>query len=345
MSMSVFLNGESFERVTYSSEQDFERLVAENAQALFGGAIYIDAKRKMGTSSLGGTIPDGFLIDLSEPDDPQFYLVEVELRSHDFFSHIFPQITKFFAFYTNAQQRHRLAETIFELSRTDTDVAKRIRNASSSAEVYKFLKDTIDNSQNILIIIDGPKAEFEEIVRTYTDTWGKMVKVQIVSHFRRGEDSILTIEPPFGTLSFADAISAPPEEGSSQEVSYTEQFHLDNCSAHVNDVYQRLKNEFLTIRRSLSFNPTKSYIGVSDTKNIAFILLRKKRVRLTILLAEDETRSILRSGHHRVVSHSQAQQRAWAGNNPNCSVIIDDTNNWDEIHDLLTRIVEKNQEG
>ena len=346
MTISVSLNGDTFEQVIYSKEDSFEQLVAQNARVIFGDkAIYIDTKKKVNTSSFGGTIPDGFLIDLSDREDPQFYLVEVELQSHDFFRHIFPQITRFFAFYRDSKQRHRLIETMFGLFEDSPALIKQLRDLIGSQEAYKFLKDTVDNAQNILIVIDGSKPEFKEIMDTYTDTWGKMVKVQIVSHFRRGDDNIVTVDPPFGTLPFVDAMSALPEEGSSHETQYTEQFHLEACSARVNDIYQRLKNDFLAIRTTLRFNPTKSYISVSDAKNIVFILLRKKRVRLTILLAEDEARSILRSGHHAVVSYSQAQQRTWAGNNPNCAVIIEDTDHWGEIHALLNRIVEKNQEG
>jgi hypothetical protein len=79
MAISVSLNGEIFEQVIYSREDDFEQLVAKNAETIFGNkSIYISAKRKINTLTLGGTIPDGFLIDLSDPDDPQFYLVEVK---------------------------------------------------------------------------------------------------------------------------------------------------------------------------------------------------------------------------------------------------------------------------
>ncbi len=82
MDISVSLNGEIFEKVFYNKENEFEQLVANNSVTIFGNkAIYIDIKKKVNTSTLGGTIPDGFLIDLSDPDDPQFYLVEVELQN------------------------------------------------------------------------------------------------------------------------------------------------------------------------------------------------------------------------------------------------------------------------
>jgi len=267
VAISVSLNGEVFEQVIYSQENDFEQIVAKNAETIFGNkSIYIDAKRRIITSALGGTIPDGFLIDLSDFEEPQFYLVEVELQSHDFSKHIFPQITKFFAFYRNSEQRHRLTETIFTLFQEDAVITEKIRDSIGAKEVYKFLKDTIDSSQNILIIIDGAKPEFEEIINTYTDTWGKMVRVQIVNHFRRGENNIITVEPPFQNLPYGDAVSPSPEKETPKPSQYTEEFHLQNRQPKVVEIYRKLKQEFINVKKTLWFNPTKSYIGVGDRK-------------------------------------------------------------------------------
>lgn len=56
MAISVSLNGEDFEQVIYTKEETFEQLIAQNAQTIFGNkVIYIDAKKKLNTSSLGGT--------------------------------------------------------------------------------------------------------------------------------------------------------------------------------------------------------------------------------------------------------------------------------------------------
>lgn len=345
MAISVSLNGEVFEQVIYSKEHDFEQLVAKNAATIFGDkSIYIDAKLKISTSALGGTIPDGFLIDLSDSDDSQFYLVEVELQSHDFFQHIFPQITRFFAFYRDSKQRHKLIETMFAVFQEDSALTKKLRDSIGVKEIYKFLKDTVDDSQNILIIIDGAKPEFEEIINTYTDTWGKMVRVQIVNHFVRGQHSIITVEPPFENLPFEDALSPSPEKETTKASQYTEEFHLQNRQPEVVEIYEKLKQEFINVKNTLWFNPTKYYIGVGDRKQFAYIQLRKKKIRLVLLMAEDEVKETLTSAHHKVVSHSDSAQGFWGGENPNCSVEITDTDQWDEMQKLVTRLVEKHQE-
>jgi predicted transport protein len=344
MTISVSLNGENFEQVIYNKEEAFEQLVAQNAQTIFGDkAIYIDAKKKVNTSSLGGTIPDGFLIGLSDSDDSQFYLVEVELQSHDFFNHIFPQITKFFAFYRDSKQRHKLIETMFSLFKDDPVLTKKLKDSIGAREIYKFLKDVIDGNQNILIIIDGPKPEFEEIMDTYTDTWGKMVKIQIINHFKRDDNNILVVEPPFSDLPFGDAISPSPEKEIGKDSPYTEEFHLQNSLPDVQKIYTKLKEEFLSTKNSLRFNIKKSYIGIADKKQFAFIMPQKKKIKMIVLLSEDETKQILQSGHHKLTSHTESVQRFWGGDYPNCSIEIYDTENWREIQKVVSRLVEEHQ--
>jgi predicted transport protein len=349
MAISVSYNDEIFEQVVYSREDEFEQLVVKNAGTIFGDkAVYIDAKKKIKTSALGGTIPDGFLIDLSDIGDPQFYLVEVELQNHDFFKHIFPQITRFFAFYKDSKQRHKLIDTIFAFLEDnfakDMCLAEKLLNIIKSNEVYKFLKDTIDSNQNILIIIDGPKPEFTEIMSTYADTWGKMVKVQIVSHFRRNNNHIITVEPPFQNLPFEDAVSLSPDKETSGPSQYTEEFHLQDRQPQLVEIYRKLKQEFINAKNTLRFSPTRNYIGVVDAKRIVYIMVQKKKIRLVVLMAENEVRGILCSGHHKVVSISELDQPHWGGKNPNCAVNIYDTDHWDEIQKLVTRLVVKHQE-
>jgi len=345
MTISVSLNGEVFDQVVYSRESDFEELVAKNAETIFGDkAIYIDVKRKITTTTLGGTIPDGFLMDLSDIENPEFYLVEAELQSHDFFGHIFPQITKFFAFYRDSKQRQKLIETMFTLFRENAILENKIRESIGSREIYKFLKDTMDNSQNILIVIDGPKPEFEEIVDTYTDTWAQMVRIQIVNHFGKGENSIIIVEPPFKNLPFSDALSPSPDKETAETSRYTEEFHLQNRQQKIVEIYKELRQAFINVKSSLRFNPTRHYIGVADVKLIAYVLVQKNRLRLVVLMAESEVKEILGSEYHKVVSHSESTQYSWGGNNPNCTVQIADTEHWDEIQRLLTQLVEKHQE-
>jgi predicted transport protein len=345
MALSVYLDGQNIPQVIYNNEEDFETLIIENSVTIFGKtSIYIDVKHRLASSSLGITIPDGILLDLSDPDCPEFYLVEVELQTHDFFRHIFPQITKFFAFYQKPSEHLKLTERIFSIFKQDNEISNKLKSIIGSKEIYKFLKDTIENSHNILIIIDGPKPEFDEIMNTYMDTWGKMVKVQIVNHFKDENHNILTSNPPFQELELINPVATSTEEGISETLQFTEEFHLKDINENVKDVYDRLKKTFLKIKNTIKFNPTRIYIGVYDTRNIAYIQFRKKKVHMIVLLPEKEVKSSIKSQYHEVRSLSEDAQRTWGGKNPNCSVDIFDIKDFDEIEKLLQQVVSRNEE-
>ncbi|MDA3780926.1 MAG: hypothetical protein PF487_12015, partial [Bacteroidales bacterium] len=103
METVIYQNGIRYYEKQYKLESDFEKLVVDNSKTFFGqDTIFIDSKKKIDNTSFGGVIPDGFLFDFSEKNNPEFYLIEVELSKHSFFNHIFPQITKFFAFFKNS---------------------------------------------------------------------------------------------------------------------------------------------------------------------------------------------------------------------------------------------------
>ena len=83
--MVLFYQNKKLSEYQFKSEKEFETVVLENSKLFFGNSsIYIDAKKKIDTKALGSTIPDGFLFDLSDIANPEFYLVEVELTKHDF---------------------------------------------------------------------------------------------------------------------------------------------------------------------------------------------------------------------------------------------------------------------
>ena len=107
--MGIFTSNRRLPEVTFRIEKDFEEEVYQNSKLFFGEkSILIDTKTLLKGNILGGTIPDGFLFDLSDEAEPQFYLIEVEFAKHSFNTHIFPQINKFFAFFKNIQQRQNL---------------------------------------------------------------------------------------------------------------------------------------------------------------------------------------------------------------------------------------------
>ena len=349
MAISIFLNGQNCQQVIYNREDAFEKFIVDNAETIFGAnSIYVDMKHRIENSSLGGTIPDGVLIDLSDLENPKFYIVEVELQNHDFRTHIYPQIDKFFDFYSNIQERNKLTEKIYSTFRQDDSLHSKLKNIIGSKEIYRFLKGTLENSQNILIIIDGPKPEIEEKMKSRLETWGKMVKVQIINHFRYEDQNIITAEPPFQNLEFGDATTSIDIE-KPDTTSYTEGFHLEGCNENVKNIYNRLKQALLKIKNEIRFNPTKYYIGVYVKRQFAYIQCYKKKLKVIVYLPENEVRKTIHSQNHIIKSHSEPAQRFWGGSGNNfhlnCAVELTDTEHFDEIESLLQKVVANNEES
>ncbi len=64
--MILIQNGKRYDEKKFSLEADFEEEILSAKEMIFGkDAIYIDAKKKIGTLALGNTVPNGFLFDLS----------------------------------------------------------------------------------------------------------------------------------------------------------------------------------------------------------------------------------------------------------------------------------------
>lgn len=305
--MVLFNENKKYYEFAYSKEEDIERDVIQNSQLFFGDkSIFIDAKRKIDSKFIGTTIPDGFLFDFSEPDNPEFYIVEVELSSHDFYKHIFPQITKFFAFFKNQQSQSELIDKLFSIINSDSNLKREFKKNIGEKEIYKSIKDIVENSQNILLVIDDEKDELPEIIDTYTDTWGKMVKLIILKKFYSGKEFLFSLNPDFRDIQFADADSIKRTESES-ESNYTELDHLDNVTDNVKNIYTLLKSKVISLNSNLIFNPQRYYISIRSDRNIAFIKVRKKKVRIIVMLPEDEVKNIIKS--YPVVSLSAPVQK------------------------------------
>ncbi|HLW61189.1 MAG TPA: hypothetical protein VKV57_14900 [bacterium] len=330
--MTIIASGRRFDLNKYGVEKDFEEDIRDSSSVLFGKAtIYIDAKKKIESKTLGATVPDGFFFDFKDPTDPQFYIVEVELSRHGFYDHIFPQITKFFAFFKNTGLQKRLVDKLFSVVDSDPQLKSEFRKYIGHTEIYKFLSDIIETSQNILLVTDGGIAELPEIMATYTDTWGKMVKCLEVRKYMSGNDVAYSVSPDVETLQYAETEEAPNDEGSGEQGPYSEQFHLEDVPQSIRDVYAKIKQAATLIDGSVIFNPQKYYISIKAPTNVAFLKIRKKKVRFIAMLPEVRIRDLIKI--HAVASLSQPVQDFYNG--PCAAIDIPDAANFAEIETLL----------
>ena len=73
--MDIIVNGIKLSQYKFTTEEEFETDIVQASKSLFGEkSIYIDYKRKISGISLGSSIPDGFLLDFSDENNPDFYI-------------------------------------------------------------------------------------------------------------------------------------------------------------------------------------------------------------------------------------------------------------------------------
>jgi len=150
-------------------------------------------------------------------------------------------------------------------------------------EIYKFIKDAVEDSQNILLIMDGGKKELPEIIETYGDTWGKMVRLHILKKFINDKECIYFLNPEFESIEVA--LEGPVSEIETHG-QFSEEFHLKSIADEIKLAYLKIKEGLLKYSRNIKFNPQKYYISIVYKKNIAFFIFIKRTFEIVVMLPE-----------------------------------------------------------
>jgi hypothetical protein len=330
MQTALYFNQKRFVEKEFAKEAELESLMFEHAKSIFGqGSILIEKKKLIEHKTLGGTIPDAFLFDLKDPNNPEFYLVEVELAKHPFYDHVFKQITKFFAFFKNPESQGQLITKLYDVICSDEALMKEFTEKSKSNEVYKYIKDSIENSQNILLLLDKEMPELPEIVKTYTDTWGKIVKTTLLKEYACNGDSIISLTPEFDSLETADLI---PEDDNTNP--YTEDYHLEGASPEIKAIYAALQSALYERIKELKYNSQRYYISLRKKKNFAFLTVRKNKIRIVAMLEQPKIEERIK--HHTIGSLAESVQKFYNG--PCAEILITERAHLDEVIDLLVEI-------
>lgn len=326
--MAIYHNAGKLCECKFKTEAAFEREVIKKHKIFFGkNTIYIDAKKKMETK-IGNVIPDGFLFDLRDINNPEFYIVEVELAEHSFYDHIFPQITKFIGF-INSQNYASLITKIYQEIENDINLQNEFENLGIVKEKYKFILDTMSNSSNILLVIDDEKTEITEMNSVYQE-WNRKVKQICIKKYKNNTEEIYGITPEFNDIEY----TYPDEE--SEQQTKDEDFHLANRSENVKEIYARIKKDLLKYNPDLVFNPQKYYISIRSNKNFAFLKIYNKKIRIVINLPYDKVKNIIRKNDVRELSDS-VQNFYFHKANSCCVIITDNMHNLQEVIELLKK--------
>lgn len=173
----LIMDGVKYSLWTPKTEDEFEQLVKEHANDIFGEhSIYFDIKKTLKSQSGIGSIPDAYVIQIEEPYI--WRIVEVELSAHPLFEHIVSQVSKFLSGIKNPYSQRQIAEAIWEEIARDDFLRVRIRKAIGSAEIHKYLSDILATEPILTIIIEKKTADLEEALKVLTCRQKQVVEFQ-----------------------------------------------------------------------------------------------------------------------------------------------------------------------
>ena len=330
MNHVILSNSNKYLEKTYTSENAFEKKIRDNSALIFGEkAIYLNQKSLLKTKALGGVIPDGFLFDFRDEENPEFYIVEIELEKHGFYRHIFPQLTKFFAFYQNQSEIDTLVSTLFNDINSNPAIKQDFDQYLKKRELHKTLKDTLENSQNVLVLIDENKPEFQEMMTTYTDTWGRKLKVMIIKEFTHENHSIILVSPDFEKVPLGEIKEKPGQDG----VVYGEEYHIAGMNEVVKTIYSEIKKRIMKTYPNLTINPQKYYISLREKRNFTYLKPLKTRMNIVIMTPLETGKEIIK--YHAISELGSGVQNFYNG--PCYRVTIKEPVQLDEIMEAITK--------
>ena len=163
--------GNVYYHFTYTIEEDFEKMIIENVESIFGkDGIYFNLKKRIGTPKKGATIPDGYYLDLTFHNDPKLYLVEIELNSHDVYGHIGEQILRFGI--STEIDKYKIKSLLLEditNSQTKKDKLENFFSNSKYNNTNEMLDKVIfDNKPSAIIVIDEATEELYNVLGQLT---------------------------------------------------------------------------------------------------------------------------------------------------------------------------------
>lgn len=147
----------TFNLIQYDTEQEFERAIVTHVNDIFGERrIYLDCKRRIGAKDGKQSVPDAYLIDVSSPRDPQLYVVENEISSHDLFKHIGVQLLQFSVSF--AQAGRTIKQILFDEVCAEPSAKARCEKYAQQGgfrNLDHFLESLVlDKRFRALVIID-----------------------------------------------------------------------------------------------------------------------------------------------------------------------------------------------
>lgn len=189
---------EKYHELPYGKEVELEDAVNEVKEVLFGEhRIYLDDKKKIGQKGGVNNLPDGYLIDLTNKQDPKIFVVENDLASHQHLKHIAVQILEFsLSFESSKVAVKNIVKEMLQRRPDKWAICEQFAKSNGYENVDYLLETLVHKKQafNALLIIDELGEELETVL---ISRFKFPVEVVTLKRFRSTTGKILYEFEPF----------------------------------------------------------------------------------------------------------------------------------------------------
>jgi len=165
--MKLVYNGKVFNKVKFVNEDELEKAVVKHSPDIFGQkSVYIDIKKRVKHKQNSFiSIPDGYILDFRS--DPQLWVVENELETHDSFKHIGIQLLKFASQFSEGS--FQVKEILLEAINGEVALKEKASLLASKAK-FANISEALDfaifkNDFSFLIVIDEITDDLSRVTR------------------------------------------------------------------------------------------------------------------------------------------------------------------------------------
>ncbi len=187
-----------YSELPFDKEAELEDAVNKVKEVLFGEKrIYLDDKKKIGEKGKTNNLPDGYLIDLTDSQDPKIFVVENDLASHQHLKHIAVQILEFsLSFESSKVKVKNVIKEMLQSRPKELEKLKSFAQKNKYENVDYLLESIIHKKEsfNALLIIDELSDELETVL---ISKFKFPVEVITLKRYQNSSDEILYEFEPF----------------------------------------------------------------------------------------------------------------------------------------------------
>lgn len=210
-------NKDTYKLYEHETEDSFEKVIVILASEIFGReSIYIDIKKRVKGGDIV-TIPDGYVIDLVDPLNPELYIIENEIVSHDPFRHIGIQLLKFATSFDEG--RTMVRKFLMEEISKNPLLIKKLEEAchkSSYRNIDNYLDAAVFKKFKAIVVIDEARDELHNVLEKIN---ADISVIEVRTYVNERGEFVYNFDTLYDELDEEASISESPKNYSAEELS------------------------------------------------------------------------------------------------------------------------------